>query len=376
MKELTRTKMIVSLKAVDHNFEEMRKKIPENTKMVAVLKADGYGHGGVKIAQHIHDYEYIWGIAVAVSEEAMEMRAGGITKPILILGHVFPEDYKELIQADVRMTVSELWMAEKINEVAAELGKKAIIHIGLNTGMNRIGVQPDENGVAIVKAISLLEHVEIEGLFSHFARADEYDVQPAYDQFERYTNFRKRLEEEQIQITYYHTSNSAGIMRVPESHMDLVRAGITIYGIYPSDEVETEKLPIESILEWKASVSYVKEIHAGDAISYGGTYVAPDTRKIATIPVGYADGYPRSLSNKGCVLIHGKRAPITGRVCMDQFMVDVTDIPDVKPMDEVTLIGKDGDEHITTQEMGDLSGRFPYELVCDLGKRIPRVYID
>ena len=215
----------------------------------------------------------------------------------------------------------------------------------------------------------------ISGLFTHFARADEWDSTPAKRQMERYLHFVGLLEAAGIRIPYKHCSNSAGIMNLPEANMDLVRAGIILYGLFPSDQVYTDKIKLKPAMSLKSHVVYVKDIEPGTPVSYGGTYVAERPRRVATIPVGYADGYCRGLSNTGSVLIHGKRAPICGRVCMDQFMVDVTDIPDVKIGDEVTLIGRDGDEVITMEEVGSLSGRFNYEFACDLGKRIPRVYL-
>lgn len=375
MKIHTRTKAVISLDAVAHNFQAMRSNIKEDTRMLAVLKADGYGHGALPIARMVENYPYVWGIAVAVPEEAIALREKGIQKPILILGHVFPEYYEELADQDVRFTVSSYEMARALSQAGEKEGKSVHIHLALDTGMSRIGFADVPESVKEIRKIASLPHIRIEGMFTHFARADEYDRSPAMVQLARYEKFVQMLEEAGVQIPMKHCSNSAGIIRVPEANLNMVRAGITIYGIYPSDEVEKEIVKLCPVMEWKAAVSYVKDLPAGAAVSYGGTYIAESTRRVATIPVGYADGYPRSLSNKGWVLIHGKKAPILGRVCMDQFMVDVTEIPDVKVMDEVTLLGKDGEEEITAQEMGDLSGRFSYELVCDVGKRVPRVYM-
>lgn len=221
----------------------------------------------------------------------------------------------------------------------------------------------------------MLPNLEIEGIFTHFARADEYDRSPALIQLERYLDFLNLLKDAGITIPLLHCSNSAGIIRVPEANLSMVRAGITIYGIYPSNEVERDKIKLETAMEIKSHISYLKDVTPGTAISYGGTFVASKPMKVATIPVGYADGYPRQLSGKGWVLIHGQKAPILGRVCMDQFMVDVTDIPDTKSGDEVTLIGRDGNEVITAEEFGELSGRFSYEFICCISKRVPRVYI-
>lgn len=375
MKKFERVKAVVSLDAIAHNFAEMKKNIAKGTKIVAVIKADGYGHGAEAIARLIEDYDYIWGFAVATPEEALQLRTFGVKKPILILGIVFEEYFTEMIAKEIRLTVCTYEMAQKLSEEAQRQGRDVHIHIGLDTGMSRIGFADRQESVEEIKKISQLPNLKIEGMFTHFARADETDRSPAIDQLNRYLNFAKLLEDAGIQILMKHCSNSAGIIRVPEANLNAVRAGITIYGIYPSNEVERDIVKLIPAMELKSHISYIKTVEPGAAFSYGGTFTAKKEMKVATIPVGYADGYPRSLSNKGWVLIHGKKAPILGRVCMDQFMVDITKIPDAKAGDEVTLIGKDGKEFISIEKFGDLSGRFSYEFACDISKRVPRVYI-
>lgn len=375
MEKNNRVKAVISLDAVEQNFREMRKNIAEDTKMIAVVKADAYGHGAVPIAHLIEDYDYIWGFAAATAEEAVHLRQAGITKPILILGIVFDEYFPELVQYDIRSAVCEYDEAKKLSDEAVLQNKTVHIHIALDTGMTRIGYADIPESVEEIKKIAELPNLEIEGMFTHFARADEYDRSPAMVQLERYQDFSKRVEEAGVDIPLHHCSNSAGIIRVPEANLSIVRAGITIYGIYPSSEVERDIVKLAPVMELKSHITYVKDVPAGAAISYGGTYVADKKRRVATIPVGYADGYPRQLSNKGWVLIHGKKAPILGRVCMDQFMADVTEIDNVKKGDEVTLLGRDGDEFISIEEMGDLCGRFSYEFACDISPRVPRVYI-
>ena len=367
MKKFERVKAVVSLDAIAHNFAEMKKNIAKGTKIVAVIKADGYGHGAEAIARLIEDYDYIWGFAVATPEEALQLRTFGVKKPILILGVVFEEYFTEMIAKEIRLTVCTYEMAQKLSEEAQRQGRDVHIHIGLDTGMSRIGFADRQESVEEIKKISKLPN--------HFARADETDRSPAIDQLNRYLNFAKLLEDAGIQIPMKHCSNSAGIIRVPEANLNAVRAGITIYGIYPSNEVERDIVKLIPAMELKSHISYIKTVEPGAAFSYGGTFTAKKEMRVATIPVGYADGYPRSLSNKGWVLIHGKKAPILGRVCMDQFMVDITKIPNVKTGDEVTLIGKDGKEFISIEKFGDLSGRFSYEFACDISKRVPRVYI-
>ncbi len=365
----------IDLDAVTWNLENMRKNISEDTKIIAVLKADAYGHGAVPIAQHIEALPYIWGIAVACVEEGMELREAGIKKPILILGYTFAEDYPTIIEHDMRPAVFTFEMAQHLSDAAVKMNQTAKIHIKVDTGMGRIGYRDIDEAVPEILKISKLPHIEIEGIFTHFARADETETAPAYVQLEKFQQFISRLEAEGLSIPMKHCSNSAGIIRMKEANMDAVRAGIILYGLYPSDEVEKEPVALRPVMELKTHISYVKTVEKGTAISYGGTFVTQKEIKVATIPVGYADGYCRGLSNKGYVLIHGKKAPILGRVCMDQFMVDVTEIQDAKILDEVTLLGRDGKEKITLEELGDLSGRFNYEFACCISKRVPRVYL-
>lgn len=374
MKKYDRIKAVVSLDAIAHNFEEMRKNIKDDTKIIAVIKADGYGHGAEAIAALIHEYDYIWGFAVATAEEALRLRSFGVKKPVLILGIVFEEYFPELIAQDIRLTVCEYKMAEMLSREGIRQGKTVHIHLALDTGMSRIGFADVPESVEKIRKIAALQNMEIEGMFTHFARADESDLTPAREQLDRYLVFAGLLEEKGIHIPLKHCSNSAGIIRMPQANLDAVRAGITIYGLYPSDEVERDKVRLEPAMELKSHITYIKELKAGTPVSYGGTYTAPKDIRTATVPAGYADGYPRSLSNKGWVLIRGRRAPVIGRICMDQFMVDVSEIPDACVGDEVTLIGKDGKEMISMEEMGDLSGRFSYEFACDISKRVPRVY--
>lgn len=375
MKKYDRIRAEISLNAIAHNFAEMKKNIKKDTKIIAVIKADGYGHGAEAIAALVHDYDYIWGFAVATAEEALQLCSFGVKKPVLVLGLVFEEYFPEMIAHKIRLTVCSYEMAEKLSEEAVRQGKQVHIHLGLDTGMSRIGFEDVPKSVEKIKQIAALQNLEIEGIFTHFARADETDKTPALLQLNRYLEFIKLLKENGLDIPLKHCSNSAGIIRMPEANLNAVRAGITIYGIYPSVQVERDIIKLAPVMELKSHISYLKDLKAGSAVSYGGTFVAEKDMKVATVPVGYADGYPRSLSNKGWVLIRGKRAPIIGRVCMDQFMVDVTKIQDVHANDEVTLIGKDGDEFISIETFGDLSGRFSYEFACDIGKRVPRVYL-
>ncbi len=375
MKKYMRAKAVVSLDSIAHNFQAMKNNLKEGTKMIAVIKADGYGHGAVAIARLVQDYDYIWGFAVATAEEALQLRNAHVTKPVLILGIVFEEYFEEIVREGIRPAVCTFEMAQKLSDEAVRQGKTVHIHAALDTGMTRIGFADTEENVEIIRKIGQLPSLEIEGMFTHFARADEYDRSPALVQLNRYLKFAEKLEEAGVSIPVKHCSNSAGIIRVPEANLSVVRAGITIYGIYPSGEVERDIVRLKPAMELKSHITYVKTVEAGNAVSYGGTFVTDRITRIATIPVGYADGYPRQLSNRGWVLIAGKKAPVLGRVCMDQFMVDVTAIPEAREGMEVTLIGKDGEEEITMEEFGDLCGRFSYEFACEISKRVPRVFV-
>ena len=374
MKQYNRVCAEIDLDAVAYNMEQMKKRIGDNARLIGVIKTDGYGHGAVPIAEMFEEMDYVWGYAVACIGEAVVLRKNGIKKPILILGCVFPDEYETMIEHDIRAAVYTERMAEAMSETAVRMGKKAYFHIKVDTGMGRIGFQVNEESADVIERISRLPNVCIEGMFTHFAKADEKDKTYTLQQHEKFMWMKAEMEKRNISISYFDCDNSAGIIDFPDMKHDLARAGISTYGMYPSDEVDKSAVDLKPALRLTSHVSFVKEVEPGTSISYGGTFVAPEKMKVATIPVGYGDGYPRSLSNKGSVLIHGKRAKILGRVCMDQFMADVTGIPETEIMDEGTLIGKDGSDEITVEELSDLSGRFNYEFVCCLGRRIPRVY--
>ena len=366
----------VDLDAIWENMVHMKENIAENTKILAVIKTDGYGHGGVPIAKMLEQLDFMFGYAAATYEEAHVLREAGVKKPILILGYTFPYCYEELIRDEIRPAVYRRDTVEELAAAAAKVGKKAKVHIKVDTGMGRIGITPDEEGLEFVRF--LIEHpeLEVEGIFTHFAKSDEADKTSANHQLELFQNFIDKIQTELgITIPVKHCSNSAAILEMPQANMDMVRAGITTYGLYPSEEVSKDIVPLRAAMSLYSHIVYCKMIHAGQSVSYGGLFTAQKDTRVATIPVGYGDGYPRSLSGKGYVLIHGKKAPILGRVCMDQFMVDISEIPEAMDGDKVTLLGMDGTERITAEELGELSGRFNYEFVCDLGKRIPRVYI-
>ena len=375
MKKYRRVHADIDLDAVQFNFDQMSKNIPQGTKIMAVVKTDAYGHGAVPLASFMEPCEKLWGFATATVDEAVELRQAGIKKPILILGYTFPECYTHIVKNEIRQTIFTLDMAKALSNEAVRQNKKAYIHIKLDTGMGRIGYQNAKEAAADAEKISKLPMLEIEGVFTHFANADTSSQENTLRQLEKFDEMIEAMEAVGVTFSLKHCANSAGIIELTDQKFDLVRAGIISYGLWPSDEVKKDVVQLKPILSLKSHVVYVKEVGPGCAVSYGSTWVAEEKRKIATIPIGYGDGYPRSLSNKGYVLIKGCKAPIVGRVCMDQMMVDVTDIPEeIRVGDRVTLIGQDGDLTITAEEIGDLSGRFNYELVCDLGNRIPRIY--
>ena len=375
MKSYTRIRARIDLDAIEYNIEKMKENLPEDTKLIVVAKADCYGHGALQTTSLLSLKECVWGFAVATLDEAIVLRRGGITKPILVLGCIFPEQWVDALENNIRITVYTEELTKVLSDLAVKIGRKAYVHVKLDTGMGRIGFTPGKEGADKIEEISKLPNIVMEGLYTHFSKADEGDKSYTMKQMEAYTWMKEELAGRGITFSYYHCCNSAGIIDLKGAGQNLSRAGISTYGMYPSEEVHKENVDLKPALELISHVAFVKWVDEGEMISYGGTYVTKRRTKIATIPVGYGDGYPRSLSNKGYMLIHGKKAPIIGRVCMDQCMVDVTEIEDVKFGDEVVLVGRDGDEYLSVETLSRLSDRFNYEFVCLMGKRIPREYI-
>jgi len=363
----------ISLEAIGHNIREVKKRLPEGVKLLGVVKANAYGHGAVPVASYLENQvDYF---ATATIEEAVELRENGISAPILILGYVSPSQYGDLVEYDITQTIDSYAQALALEKEAARQNRKAKAHLAVDTGMTRIGFQVTEHDADEAAKIADLPHIELEGMFTHFSCADQEDKTYCSMQMEKYDKMTALLAERGVTIPLRHICNSAGIMEFDDHRFEMVRSGIITYGIYPSEEVKKERLDLIPALSWKSHVIHVKEVGPGIGVSYGATYVTekPMTR-IATVSAGYADGYPRALSNQGCVLIHGKKAPIIGRICMDQMMVDVTDIPDVQVEDVVTLVGTDGDETITIEEIANPAARFDYEMLCDISSRVIRVY--
>lgn len=372
--QYTRVYALIHLDAAIANIQTMQRRLPSGTQIMAAVKADGYGHGAVPVALAIEPY--VRGYLVAMIDEARILRRHGIKKPILILSITHQSRYPELLAEDIMPTIFTMEQARPLAELAAGRHQNARIHLAVDTGMNRIGMPADETGAELAAAIARLPGIEVEGIFTHFARADERDKSWAQKQLEAYLRFVGLLNDRGVSVPYRHCANSAGLIDLPESHLELVRPGIAIYGLYPSDEVGQSCVPLKPVMELKSRITYLKTIPAGSRVSYGGTFCAQKTMRIATIPVGYGDGYPRNLSNTGYVLIRGQKAPILGRICMDQFMVDVSGIVGTAVDDPVTLIGTDGKEQIQAGELAALSGGFHYEIVCNIGKRVPRVFVN
>ena len=363
----------VSLCAIGHNIAEVKRRLAPGVKLLAVIKADAYGHGAVRVGKYLEpEADYF---AVATIEEAIELREGGISLPILILGYTSPSQYPEVVAYDITQTIDSLETAQKLDQEAGRQKRRAKIHIAVDTGMTRIGFQVEETQADQVAAIWKLPHIELEGMFTHFSCADQKDKTYCMRQLQKYERMKEMLEKRGIVIPIRHVCNSAGIMEFEDYRFEMVRSGIVTYGLYPSEDVQKENLNLWPALQWKAHVIHVKDVKPGLGVSYGATYITekPVTR-IATVSVGYADGYPRALSSKGRVLIHGQYAPVLGRVCMDQMMVDVTDIPEVQVEDIVTLVGRDGNRELSIEEVADPAARFNYEMGCNISKRVPRIY--
>ncbi|HHX11376.1 MAG TPA: alanine racemase [Clostridiales bacterium] len=364
----------VNLEGIRHNILEIKNKLNKDTKLMLIIKADAYGHGAIPIAEYIcHDnLADIYGVAII--EEAIELRDAGINIPILVLGYTPKEQYQLVVAHNVIQTVFQYEMAKELSKEAKRQGKIIKIHIKIDTGMSRVGFSDNNQSIDEIKRINDLDNIEIEGVYSHFATADESDTSSTNKQLKRFKEFVDKLVQEGIHIPIKHISNSAGILDYPDAEFNMVRCGIVAYGIYPSEFVLKDEVKLIPAMELKTHVIYVKDVDEGVGISYGSTYVTLKKTKVATIPVGYADGYSRNLSNVGKVIINGQYAPIIGRICMDQFMVDVTHIPEVKQGDTVTLLGKDQEAYISSEELAEWSHSFVYELICTVGKRIPRVY--
>ena len=365
----------IDLDAISHNIALVKRKIPDGTKLMLVIKADAYGHGAVAIAREFEGEADYFG--VAEMNEALELRYAGIRKPILILGYTSPFLFEKALKNSITLTMFQYENIEALSATAQRLGIEAKIHFAVDTGMSRIGFGVSEREADLAARAAKLPLIRVEGIFSHFAMADATDKTSAEQQRELFERFLAMLTARGVSAPIRHLDNSAGILSF-ENGYEMVREGIILYGLYPSEEVCSQVgdfYDFRPAMELITHISHIKTLDAHHGISYGHTYITDKPLRVATIPVGYADGYPRALSNRGEVLIHGKRCPVLGRICMDQMMVDVTDVPEARPEDSVVLVGKDGGEVISVEEVADAAYSFNYEFVCGIARRIPRVYI-
>lgn len=367
-----RTYAQINLDAVKYNIENTRAKLQSGVKLLGVIKADGYGHGAVKLAKEFEaDFDFF---GVACIEEALELKNAGIKTPLLILGYVSPEDFCAVVANDIRIPIFHESDAKALSDEAVKQGKTVPFHFCLDTGMSRIGFQADDESADICAEIAKLPNITAEGIFSHFATADESDLTKALAQQKLFSDFCGKLEARGVEIPIKHINNSAGIMNF-DKQFNMCRMGIILYGLYPSHEVDESLLDIRPAMQWITHISHIKTLPAGREISYGGDFKTTKDTVVATVPVGYADGYPRCLSNIGEVLVCGKRVRIIGRVCMDQFMIDVTGIDGAQLGSEIVLVGTQGDEALTMEEVSEKAHSFNYELPCRVARRVPRVYI-
>lgn len=373
--KLNRSWAEINLDNIAHNVREIRRITNKRAEIMGVVKADAYGHGVLEVSRTLLN-NGVTRLAVSMLDEAIQLRNNGITAPILILSYTDPRRADEIIANDVTQTVFSHDLAEALSDAAVKQGRKVKIHIKIDTGMTRVGFMPGYSAVKNVLQISKLPGIIVEGLFTHFASADEADKSYTYMQFERFMSIVNELSRVGVHIPVKHVANSAAIIEFPEMHLDMVRPGIILYGLYPSEEVSRDKIDLKAAMTLKANVILVKNVEKGTSISYGRIFTTSRESKIATIPIGYADGYTRLLNNKAKVLINGELAPVVGKICMDQCMVDVTDMEhEVHTGDEVVLFGKQGDKEILVDDIAKSIGTINYELVSIIGKRIPRVYL-
>ncbi|MEW6458704.1 MAG: alanine racemase [Bacillota bacterium] len=365
----------VNLSALAHNLGEVRRLVGPDTEVAAVVKANAYGHGLVEVAGTLlaHGADRL---CVARVDEGVALREAGIDAPVLVMGFVPPPLYDTALDHDLTLTVCDPEAAAELSAAAARHGRPAPVHLKLDTGMGRLGlVTADRDLYRNILAIASLPHLEIEGLYTHFANADRRDKSHAQRQLVDFVEVTCTLGHDGIDIELLHAANSAALIDMPESRLNLVRPGIMLYGLYPSPEVKTRQVDLRPVMTLKAQVGFLKRVPAGWTVSYGSTYTTPAPTTLATVPCGYADGYNRRLSNRGAVLIHGRRAPVVGRVTMDQIVVDVGHIPGVAVGDEVVLFGRQGEAELHVDEVAALLDTINYEVVCAVSARVPRVYV-
>lgn len=364
----------IDLDAIKYNIDSIKRRV-DTKELIAVVKADAYGHGALDVSKTLVE-NGATKLAVAVITEAMELRHGNINTPIMILGYTPLEFAADLINYDIEQTIFDLEYAKKLSEIALNLGKKAKVHVALDTGMGRIGFLINDNSLNEILKISSLKGLEVVGIFTHFATSDESDKNYSNKQYKKFTDFNEKLISKGVNIPLKHVSNSGAIIDMPNTYLDGVRAGIVLYGYYPSEDVLKQNLDLKKAITIKTQVAHVKILDKNEYVSYGRKFKTERKSIIATLPIGYADGYSRALTGKAKVIINGKFAPVVGIICMDQCMIDVTDIGDVHVGDEVIVLGKDKDLKFDADDMAKAMGTINYEVLCMIKQRIPRVYIE
>lgn len=371
---MSQTKAMISLGNLDKNIKEIKKQLNTDTHLMAVIKADAYGHGAIRVARQALDSGATF-LGVAIPEEGVRLRNSGVLAPIIVLGGISEDKVPLVVDNDLTQCFFTASILDHLENRAKEKNKKVKLHLKLDTGMRRLGIISVEDMIDVLVHLKSKTNLVLEGVFTHFASADETDRTFTLHQLERFKHMLGELKKLGYQPSLFHAANSAAILDYPDSHFNLVRAGISLYGYSPSPCSKKHNVSLLPVLQWETKISCVKSIEAGDTISYGRTFTARKPMKIAVLPVGYADGYKRCLSNKGLVLVNGEKAPIVGRVCMDQCMVDVTHIPNVKPNDTVVLLGKMGNSCVDADMIADLCGTISYEILTSIGQRVERVYV-
>lgn len=363
----------IDLDAIGNNIREIRKRIKAETKLMAVVKADAYGHGAEEVSK-VCLYNGADQLAVATCDEGVQIRQWSIQVPVLILGNTVEGQLETVINYSLTQAVFRYETAKLMSDIAVKLGKTALVHIKIDTGMSRIGFMPTDESIDEIEKIFRLPNLKVTGIFTHFATADEKDKTFTRVQYKKFRYVTDRLNEMGYSGFIRHCANSGAILDMPELQLDMVRAGIIIYGMYPSDQV-THPVNLKPAMSLKSQISYVKDLEKNVSVGYGRTYFTTHKTKVATIPIGYADGYSRAFSNRSRVIVNGEYAPVIGNVCMDQMMIDVSHIPDAEAGDSVIIMGSDGKNTVSAEELAGIAGTINYEIVCNVGKRVPRVYI-
>ncbi|MCI0502749.1 MAG: alanine racemase [Fusobacteria bacterium] len=360
----------VDLDLIENNSKAIKSFVGPQVMVMAIVKANGYGHGAVPLSLKIEDTIDMFGVAIL--EEALQLREAGVNRPILVLGYTSFEDYPFLLERNIIQTIYDYKQGVELNKVARLAGVRAKVHIKIDTGMNRLGFKDNEDTLEIIKLIENFEHLEIEGIFSHIANGGSEDISYSYKQLERFKNFSIKVEKSLGRKLIKHLANSATIVEIKESHLDMVRPGLMLYGSFSTDHENRQQIPLKKILTLKGIITQVKIVDEGEPVSYNGTFVTSRATRVGVLPLGYADGFARNLSNKGEVLVKGVKAPIIGNICMDQLMLDLTDLDEVKVGDEVVIYGEDNPAEYFAQLLDTIS----YEIYCNISERIPRIYLN